>query len=168
MLFTRPAWVRAKSIEPKLNTAFTLIELLVVIAIIGLLVGLLLPAVQSAREAARRTQCANNLKNIGLAIQNFEAAHRTMPVGSERIAGTEHAWSTQILPYLEQSQIFELFDWKGRWNLPGPNEQASLKTLSVYRCPSALLDFPGKQDHGTTAKGLARTSSKRKIRERGA
>lgn len=148
MLFPRPAWVRVKSIEPKLNTAFTLIELLVVIAIIGLLVGLLLPAVQSARETARRTQCANNLKNIGLAIQNFEAAHRTMPVGSERLAGTEHAWSTQILPYLEQSQIFVLFDWKGRWNQPGPNEQASLNTLSVYRCPSALLDFPGKQDYG--------------------
>lgn len=127
---------------------FTLVELLVVIAIIGLLVGLLLPAVQSARESARRSHCQNNLKNIGLAIHSFESAHKTIPVGSDSVTGREHAWSTFILPHLEQGSIHAQFDWKKPWNYPLVNEPASLHKLSVYRCPSALKDFAGKQDYG--------------------
>lgn len=132
----------------KRRTGFTLVELLVVIAIIGTLVGLLLPAVQMARESARRISCYNNLKNIGLGIHNFADARRMMPVGNEKLAGTEHAWSTRILPYMEQSQVFHQFDFKLPWNHPGQNEQASLNILSVYKCPSALKDFRGKQDYG--------------------
>ena len=129
-------------------SGFTLVELLVVIAIIGTLVGLLLPAVQMARETARRASCYNNLKNIGIAIHNFADAHRAMPLGSDRLIGTEHAWSTRILPQLEQSHLFNQFDFKTAWDAPGKNQEASLVNLSIYRCPSAVEDFPGKQDYG--------------------
>ena len=87
---------------------FTLVELLVVIAIIGILVGLLLPAVQAAREAARRMQCTNNMKQLGLAAHNFESAMRKLPYG-------KHRWSkagplVQMLPYLEQSSLYSQFN----------------------------------------------------------
>ncbi len=131
----------------KPRRAFTLVELLVVISIIGVLAGLLLPAVQMAREAARRAQCLNNLKNIGLAIHNFESARRTLPAGSEARNGTEHAWSTQTLPFLEQSNVYQRLDLKAVWNAPS-NLQVALTNISIYRCPSATKDFPGKQDYG--------------------
>jgi len=92
--------------------------------------------------------CSNNLKNIGVAIHNFAAANNAMPLGSDRLTGTEHAWSTRILPYLEQGPLFQQFDFKKTWNQPGQNAQASLSKLSVYRCPSAVLEFDGKQDYG--------------------
>lgn len=90
------------------NRGFTLVELLVVIAIIGILVGLLLPAVQAAREAARRMQCSNNMKQLGLAAHNFESAMKKLPYG-------KHRWShvgplVQILPYIEQNNIYSQFD----------------------------------------------------------
>src|SRR6201981_3072404 len=91
------------------RTGFTLIELLVVIAIIAVLVALLLPAVQQAREAARRSQCRHNLQQMGLAIQNFENVKQTLP--SSRL-GPQHAtWFVQILPYVEQPSLYNL------WNL---------------------------------------------------
>ncbi len=127
---------------------FTLIELLVVIGIIGLLVGLLLPAVQMARESARRSQCSHNLKGMGLAIHNFEDAHRKMPLGGERLSGTDHAWSSLLLPHLEQMALFQQFDWKKAWNAPSSNQTASTTNLSIYRCPSAVQQFDGKQDYG--------------------
>lgn len=137
--------LRASKLRPH---GFTLVELLVVISIIGVLVGMLLPAVQMARESARRIQCFNNLKNMGLAIHNFEDANRTMPLGNQQLAGTMHAWSTMILPYMEQSVVFNQINLRTPWNTLGNNAQASLSDLSVYRCPSALQDFPGKQDYG--------------------
>ena len=97
--------------------AFTLVELLVVIAIIGVLVALLLPAVQSAREAARRMQCTNNLKQIGLAMHNYHGANNTFPSGS--MIGRPGAWSwgpawgVSILPYAEQTVLFDQFDHRG-------------------------------------------------------
>ncbi len=82
------------------HKAFTLVELLVVIAIIGILVALLLPAVNSAREAARRTQCINNLKNIGLAIHNFHNAQRQLP--NSRRTCDYLTWAAEIWPYIEE------------------------------------------------------------------
>ncbi len=99
------------------RSGFTLVELLVVIAIIGVLVGLLLPAVQSAREAARRSQCLNNLKQIGVALTNYESAHQHYPFGAHDadcelvdrriIRGKPMTWRILILPYLEQQAIFD-------------------------------------------------------------
>ncbi len=127
---------------------FTLVELLVVISIIGILMGLLLPAVQMARESARRIQCASNLKNVGIALHNFADAHRSLPAGSESLNGTHQAWSGRILPYVEQSTVFSQIDFARPWDAVGPNLNASLNTVPVYVCPSARLNFPGKQDFG--------------------
>ena len=97
---------------------FTLIELLVVIAIIAILIALLLPAVQQAREAARRTQCRNNLKQLGLAFWNYHETHNSFPVnfavrgtgGGQAIADTGHSWLTMILPFIEQSNVYNQID----------------------------------------------------------
>ena len=114
------------------RAAFTLIELLVVIAIIGVLVALLLPAVQQSREAARRAQCSNNLKQIGLGIHNFEDAQQTLP--SSRL-GPQHAtWFVQILPYIEQNNLYNA------WNLASTYymQQTTVRTTQVgaFYCPS--------------------------------
>ena len=96
---------------------FTLVELLVVIAIIGILVALLLPAVQAAREAARRMQCSNNMKQMGLAVHNFESTYRKLPqsgqcgsTGSTTTVYTIHSTATALLPYIEQQSVYDLFN----------------------------------------------------------
>src|SRR5262245_1488049 len=92
--------------RPAFRAGFTLVELLVVIAIIGVLVALLLPAVQAAREAARRTQCYNNMKQIGLSIHNFEGVYGTFPAATTRVAIDEWmhgpTWWVYTMPYIEQ------------------------------------------------------------------
>lgn len=125
---------------------FTLIELLVVIAIIAVLIALLLPAVQQAREAARRTQCKNNLKQIGLALHNYHDVHLTFPSGwiavdavTRRAAAHDGingaGWGAMILPYLEQSSLFAQFD--SRFAIHDPVNAAFLRTtLSAFTCPS--------------------------------
>src|SRR5690349_9479449 len=104
--------------------AFTLVELLVVIAIIGILVAMLLPAVQSAREAARRMQCSNNLKQMGLALHNYNAANGVFPSGSRsHYSDTSwtwgHAWGVAILPYTEQVNLYDKFDMVGSKSVNG-------------------------------------------------
>ena len=106
----------------RLRSAFTLVELLVVIAIIGILVGLLLPAVQAAREAARRMQCSNNLKQLGLAVHNFESARRALPTSlrpPSNISGSGEqsrvSVLTDLLPYIEQSTIFNQYNKAINW-----------------------------------------------------
>jgi prepilin-type processing-associated H-X9-DG protein len=104
--------------------------------------------VQAAREASRGSQCANNLKNIGLALNNFHAARRTFPAGSELLAGTEHAWSSSILPFLEQESIARQVNYSLPWNAPPQNLAAASQNVSTYVCPSAVTSYAGKQDYG--------------------
>lgn len=127
------------SVAPRgAKLGFTLVELLVVIAIIGILVGLLLPAVQAAREAARRMQCSNNLKQMGLAMHNYESTHKRFPPGN--LAG---AWSTgisvhaRLLPYLEQGNSYVLVDFSEAYNHP-KNDLARLQQVSTFLCPSDI------------------------------
>ncbi len=106
------------------RSGFTLVELLVVIAIIGVLVGLLLPAVQAAREAARRMQCSNNLKQIGLALHNYESAYKVLPFGkgASYLGAPIYArWSqhAMILPYIEQSALYNTIDFRFPPDTPG-------------------------------------------------
>ncbi|MEM7476764.1 MAG: DUF1559 domain-containing protein [Planctomycetota bacterium] len=125
------------------RSAFTLVELLVVIAIIGILVGLLLPAVQAAREAARATQCKNNLKQIALATELFHNTNkcyppaRYMPRPFDLVyscGGNEATWMVRILPYLEQAAAEEQWDY--RINYIDHSDQARNFSPPVYRCPS--------------------------------
>ncbi len=120
--------------------AFTLVELLVVIAIIGVLVALLLPAVQTAREAARRTQCQNNLKQIGIASHNHHDILGEMP--RAYVGDTGLSWHVNILPYLEQSNLYNQFDTKTVNNSHGGANRNNPYGLSIpptYQCPSCAV-----------------------------
>jgi prepilin-type N-terminal cleavage/methylation domain-containing protein/prepilin-type processing-associated H-X9-DG protein len=138
---------------------FTLIELLVVIAIIGVLIALLLPAVQSAREAARRSQCTNNLKQFGLALHNYESANRSFPSGRiwallpngsypQIFSGTPNTtWFELMLPFIEQQALYNAFNYllgaEGiPGNLPNPalgffaNQTVCATKIALFQCPS--------------------------------
>lgn len=125
----------------KARRGFTLVELLVVIAIIGILVALLLPAVQKAREAARRVGCKSNLKQIGLALNNYESARRRFPPflinrsgNPSRIANQDKGanWLVFLLPYVEEQSLFDTWDM----NIPANQNAARSADVSVYKCPT--------------------------------
>ncbi len=131
--------------QPSLRqkTGFTLIELLVVIAIIAILIGLLLPAVQQAREAARRTQCKNNLKQIGLAIHNYLDAYRFLPPSAcinpeVTVTGNNGSWGVhgRLLPYMDQNNLYSNVDITVAWDFQDAID--GLK-IPVYACPSDPL-----------------------------
>ncbi|QDU57606.1 DUF1559 family PulG-like putative transporter [Aeoliella mucimassa] len=146
---------------------FTLVELLVVIAIIGILVALLLPAVQSAREAARRAACTNNMKQLALANLNYESANRRLPYGRKYDLWDAYTWTALVLPQIEQQQVFDNF-----WTLPetpirtsgvanytpladDPRIRSSREAIiDGFYCPSD--DTPQPNEIGTPAYGFYR------------
>jgi prepilin-type N-terminal cleavage/methylation domain-containing protein/prepilin-type processing-associated H-X9-DG protein len=147
---------RCQPVQGRAMRGFTLVELLVVIAIIGILVALLLPAIQAAREAARRSSCTNNLKQVGLGMLNYESAKGHLPPGCMMEEGS--AWSAYLLPYMELNNVYGLAhigeDETGNWqwgNPDGPYDDSARlgenfknirmieQVVSVYRCPSAGL-----------------------------
>lgn len=131
--------LRRKQIAKRVG--FTLVELLVVIAIIGVLVALLLPAVQAAREAARRSQCQNNIRQFSLGCINHEASRGRLPVGFDTIENgdVKHTWAAYSLPYLEQANLFDQIDLTiPSWQQDiGPNAREWVRTqLDIHLCPS--------------------------------
>ncbi len=149
------------------TNGFTLVELLVVIAIIGILVGLLLPGVQSAREAARRIQCSNHLRQLGLALLSYHNSFSTFPPGSQ-YGDDDYGWGSMILPMMEEGAIHERLDFGSDIPnatiplQPGTTDQV----IPVFLCPSnpsSLLHSPirpGAGHHGIDVGGHARSDYK--------
>ena len=135
---------RRPAAQTKRQFGFTLVELLVVIAIIGVLVALLLPAIQAAREAARRTQCVNNFRQMALALHNYHDARKGFPAGCvldkpccNRTGRTYTGWTIEILPYMENPALRDLYDPKIAVGSDDPETKAFRETpLAVYICPS--------------------------------
>src|SRR5262245_18753455 len=125
---------------------FTLVELLVVIAIIGVLVALLLPAVQSAREAARRTQCNNNMKQLVLAVHNFHDTNLVFPASQDQWVNSKGAtigcsWHTRILPFIEQQAVYQQYNFDAAWDDTATNAKPftgpDCTNIKGFLCPSA-------------------------------
>ncbi len=146
------------------SRGFTLIELLVVIAIIAILVALLLPAVQQAREAARRSSCKNNLKQLGVALHNYHDTHFTFPgneVGCTMLNGTRRCWEgwsglAMLLPYVEQAPLYDTLNFNDYWYRGAANQAGSNQVISTFQCPSE----PGsgakyRRDSGPTSYALS-------------
>src|SRR5579883_3062193 len=136
---------------PSRRSAFTLIELLVVIAIIAILIALLVPAVQKVREAASRTQCDNNLKQIGLACHNYHDMYKGFPPGKSDNAGKapSHSWVIYVLPYLERHDLYDRYDFTQDYTA-AVNATISAAHLPVLTCPSAPAGRSGSANRGIT------------------
>lgn len=167
---TKTLQINKDNLNRKSCKGFTLVELLVVIAIIGILVALLLPAVQAAREAARRSQCTNNLRQMGLAMHNYEGANSKFPSSGQ---GTDyprdfpatkatttfdtHSFFTYVLPFVEEANIEQLIDFSVPYLATPENIEAAQNTIQIYFCPSNGyrpelndLDGFGTVDYGAT------------------
>jgi prepilin-type N-terminal cleavage/methylation domain-containing protein/prepilin-type processing-associated H-X9-DG protein len=138
-------------LKSRKNRGFTLVELLVVIAIIAVLVGLLLPAINAAREAARRIECTNNLKQLGLSLTTYHTSHGTFPPGLQydpavypdpsRTDSFQPNWAILILPYLEQQNLFDSFDFTQNVSAP-VNRTPRGTTVQAFRCPTDIVGTP--------------------------
>jgi prepilin-type N-terminal cleavage/methylation domain-containing protein len=138
----------SRLVSGRKQRGFTLIELLVVIAIIAILVALLLPAVQQAREAARRTQCKNNLKQIGLALHNYEGTYGMFPPSRITLSNPtfQVTWNAMILPYIEQANMYAQYNFNVNWFNP-LNDRITTTQLPAFVCPST----PGSRPLPTAA-----------------
>jgi prepilin-type N-terminal cleavage/methylation domain-containing protein/prepilin-type processing-associated H-X9-DG protein len=134
-----------------LKKGFTLVELLVVIAIIGILIGMLLPAVQSVREAARRVECLNNMRQLGLSLHNYESAHGAFPPSrlspddqpipsdltqNSRGESAFQSWTTLLLPFIDQANLGNSFDYRTAW-FEDRNSTVVATQLAIHKCPSS-------------------------------
>lgn len=151
------------SVRSSSKSGFTLIELMVVISILGTLMALLLPAVQQAREAARRSQCKNNLHQLGVALHAFASDRQRLPPGADYKNSFNHSWYTRILPFMDQSAITSAYDWNKAWDDAGTPPATSNLTLSKFSipsllCPSSTQSRSGGADYsgcyGTSLTGL--------------
>ena len=126
---------------PRPRRGFTLIELLVVIAIIAVLIGLLLPAVQAAREAARRSQCVNNLKQLGIALHNYHDVNGSFPPGNLAINGindpVQTTWTISMLPGMEQTPLYNSYNFS-QFNFSPDNKTLRETRVATFICPSDL------------------------------
>jgi prepilin-type N-terminal cleavage/methylation domain-containing protein len=130
------------------RAGFTILELFVVVAVIGILMALALAAVQRAREAARLAGCRNNLRQIGQALHNFEAARGSLPAGCDFQDYRLHSWCTQILPYIDEAPLEGQYNWNAAWNDPASNLQVTSTDLPLFLCPSAITERSGESDYG--------------------
>lgn len=135
------------------KTAFTLVELLVVIAILAVLIALLLPAVQMAREAARRMHCSNNAKQIALSMQSYHDIHHELPAG-RRKTPTEHSWAPFLLPYMEEADLYRIYDFDVDWNHAN-NNQAIATQVDTFICPSSPAAYTRSTNVGSVKASIS-------------
>ena len=138
--------------------AFSLVEMLAVIAIVSTLVGLVLPTVQRVRESARMVTCGTNVRETALGVCSYESARRSFPAGYDATPhdpnlpeGTQHAWSSVILPSIDEQGLASQINYANRWDAPGGNDVASDQAVATYACPSGIVPSVGKADYGGIA-----------------
>jgi len=148
-----------RNLRQRKNSAFTLVELLVVIAIIGVLVALLLPAVQAAREAARRNTCKNNLRQVGLAMHNYETSFGRLPPGYEYSEGSQgnemgYSWGARILPFMELSNLYDQIDFK-KPIYDADNAVVCARHIGMLLCPTDDVSPTGFVEMGDERYAMA-------------